>query len=435
MKLALALLLALGSFARALTLDAALARTLENNPEIRHAKLDLELAAGRRLTLRAIAFPDVRVNVPAGVQGGKRAGEDPVQPFAFAQGALTQALFNAAIPPSLRRGNIELLLAQQRLNLAAVEQLHTARLAFHTAAYQNALRGFAEAQRERLQANARAQSDRYQAGQADRQAVSVARVLEVELTPRVEESRRASNGALLTLAQAMGENVSGLLPTIDEEVVFAPVEINVDAEAQYALNRRTDLKLARLLVQAAREDERIARAAYYPQIAATVSGTYIPVTEIRRGGEGSARRSDDIVSSQARAGLAYTWRVIDNGRVGGVVMRQRALREANEAVLANLEAQVPRELQRIQNNLRSLQSRHDALLKAGVVAEQTARDVQNSLGQGLASQLEYRTAESSFLQSRPGLLAVAYEQQVALAERDRITGRYFQFSEAAGNVH
>jgi outer membrane protein TolC len=233
----------------------------------------------------------------------------------------------------------------------------------------------------------------------------------------------------------MGEDVSGLLPTIDEEVVFAPVEINVDAEAQYALNRRTDLKLARLLVQAAREDERIARAAYYPQIAATVSGTYIPVTEIRRGGEGSARRSDDIVSSQARAGLAYTWRVIDNGRVGGVVMRQRALREANEAVLANLEAQVPRELQRIQNNLRSLQSRHDALLKAGAVAEQTARDVQNSLGQGLASQLEYRTAESSFLQSRAGLLAVAYEQQVALAERDRITGRYFQFSEAAGNVH
>ena len=69
------------------------------------------------------------------------------------------------------------------------------------------------------------------------------------------------------------------------------------------------------------------------------------------------------------------------------------------------------------------------------MAEQTAHDVQNNLGQGLASQLEYRSAESSVLESRAGLLAVAYEQQVALAERDRITGRYFQFSEGAQSMH
>src|SRR3712207_7191920 len=36
----------------ALTLDQALARTLEKNPEIRRAKSHLEQAAGRRLVLR-----------------------------------------------------------------------------------------------------------------------------------------------------------------------------------------------------------------------------------------------------------------------------------------------------------------------------------------------------------------------------------------------
>ncbi|HEX8680157.1 MAG TPA: TolC family protein, partial [Chthoniobacterales bacterium] len=103
--------------------------------------------------------------------------------------------------------------------------------------------------------------------------------------------------------------------------------------------------------------------------------------------------------------------------------------------LAKLEADVRRELHRLQNNLSSLRSRHEALAKGTAVAEETARNVQNNVMQGLASQLEYRSAETSFLQTRAGLLAVAYEQQVALAERDRITGRYFQFSEDAGSVH
>ncbi len=431
----LGLVLILAPVANALTLEVAMARTLQNNPEIRQAKLQMEAAAGSRVVLRAAGLPDTRINVPAGVQGGKRSGENSVQPFAFGQGAFTQAIFNAALPAIFRRADIERLVAQQQLNVAITEQLHAARLAFYTAAYNDSLRALAEQQRQRLEANARAQSDRFEAGQAERQAVAIARVLEQEVTPRMEESRRASAGALLTLAQAMGADVRGALPTVAGDLAFEPVQIDVSAEASAALERRVDLKLARLLVRAAREDQRIAQAGYYPQISAAISGTYIPVSEIRRGSEGSARRSDDIVSSEARAGAAYTWRVVDNGLVTGAVLRQRALREANEAVLAKLEANVPRELQRIQNTLASLQSRHNALSKGSGVAEQTVRDIENNLGQGLASQLEYRTAETSFLQARAGLLAVAYEQNVALAERDRISGRYFQFSEGRGTVH
>ncbi len=190
----LCLIVALGSAAtsHALTLDAALARTLENNPAIREAQARLEQAAGRRLVLRATALPDVRVLIPGGVQGGKRAGEKELQPFAFARGLFTQPLFDAAIPPSYRRGDIEVLLAQQRLNVAVIEQLHTARVAYYTAAYHDSLLILGEAQRLRLESNARAQSDRYEAGRTDRQAVTVARLLEQEVQPRVEESRRAA---------------------------------------------------------------------------------------------------------------------------------------------------------------------------------------------------------------------------------------------------
>ena len=50
--------------------------------------------------------------------------------------------------------------------------------------------------------------------------------------------------------------------------------------------------------------------------------------------------------------------------------------------------------------------------------------------------LEFRTAETGLLATRSGILKAAYEQQLARAEWDRATGRYFQFSDdTAPSVH
>ena len=50
--------------------------------------------------------------------------------LALATAVLTQPLFNASIPASRRRGDVEVLIAKQKLNVAVSEQLHAARLAF-----------------------------------------------------------------------------------------------------------------------------------------------------------------------------------------------------------------------------------------------------------------------------------------------------------------
>jgi outer membrane protein TolC len=420
--------------AHGVTIDAALSRTMENNLSIKEAKARLEEAAGRRLVFRSRFLPDARMNIPAGVQGGKRAGENSVQPFAFAAGGVTQPFFDMAIPATRRRGDLEVLLTQQRLNLAVLEQLHTARIAFYTAAYNGSLEIVGEEQRGRLEGNFKAQSDRLEAGRSDRAAVASARTLEEDLRPRLEEIRRLRNGALMQLAECMGES-GKILPATDGELQFAEVNFDVEAETLAALQTRPDLKLARLLVRASAEDQRIIEAAYYPSMAATVSGTYIPISDIRNGSQGSARRSDDIVSSELRLGGAYTWRVIDNGLVGGAVLRQKSIKEINQLVVERLEANVPRELTRIHNNLMTLRAKHNALTSAATQAGTTVADVQNNLSEGLSSQLEYRTAEASFLETKAALLSVDFEQNVARAERDRITGRYFQFSDEPGKVH
>src|ERR1043166_10022812 len=141
-------LISCGQLASGITLDAVMERTLEKNPVIEGAKAKLEEAAGQRLVLRSIMWPGAKAGAPLGVQGGDRAGEEGTKPFGFARGALTQPLFNTAIPPSRRLGDVDLLIAKQQLNVAVVEQLHAARLAFYTALYNRQLQAIREEQRQ-----------------------------------------------------------------------------------------------------------------------------------------------------------------------------------------------------------------------------------------------------------------------------------------------
>src|SRR2546430_14979454 len=137
----------------AITLDRALQRTLEKNPAIEQARLNLEQAAGRRLILRSIMWPSLRAGVPAGVQGGDRAGESNTKVFGFARGFFNQPLVDAAIAPSIRRGDVEVLIAQEQLNLAVEQQLHAARVTFYSALYNRELLAAREKQREHLDEN------------------------------------------------------------------------------------------------------------------------------------------------------------------------------------------------------------------------------------------------------------------------------------------
>ena len=436
--ISIALAIACTSASAGITLQTAMQTTVDKNPEIQKAKSRLEQAAGRRLIFRAVALPDGLIGVTAGDQGGHRAGVDSNQPFGFGYGSFFQPLFDAKIPASYRRGDVEVLIAQQQLNIAMETQLHTTRLSFYSALYNRSLHTLRDEQRRRLEENANSQKARYEAGLVDRHAFSSAQLQARELDPRVEAAERGYGDALLTLTQAMGNNLdnNASLSEPEGELNLAHVDVDLGAETTAALTHRADLQLARLLVRAAEEDQRIIEAGYYPTITVTVAGELIPVSGIRRDSEGSPRRTDDIVSSEVRAGLASTWHVIDNGKVYGAVMKQHQIREINELELRKLEAAVPRDLARLRNALQAIATKQSELSTATVAAEQNAAIVQQNLASGLVSQLDDRLTESTLLETQSALVSLAYQQRLALAEWDRATGRYFQFSEdSARNVH
>jgi outer membrane protein TolC len=414
--------------AGAVTLETILQTSLERNPDIQEAKSGLEQAAGKRLVFRSVAWPDVELGVPAGVQMGHRAGESGVKGFAVVRGALTQTLFNASLPASLRRGDVEVLIAQQQLNVAVVEQLHAARLAFYAALFNRSLESIRREQQRRLDENTATQKSRYEAGLADKSALMSATVQASELDTQIESAHRVYRDAQLQLALAMGSDpAKAPLPEPEGKLQSTPMPVDVDAETAAALQRRADLKLARLFVRAANEDQRIIEADYYPAVIGSLPGEYVPVTGIHR--EGSTSKTQDFIGSEIREKAVYTWRVIDNGKVGGAVFRARSAREINELTCRKLETNIPRELWRIANDLKTTEVREKSLASATAAAEESARAVQQNLASGLASPLEYRVTQNFLLETKSGLLEAIYEHNLAMAEWDRATGRYFQFSD------
>jgi outer membrane protein TolC len=425
--LVLILIAAFTHATNAVTLREVLHTTLDKNPAILEAKAGLEQAAGQRLVFRSVMWPRAELLVPAGVQAGHRAGESGVKGFGIGRGLLDQTLFSMAVPPSLRRGDIEVLIAQQQLNVAVVEQLHAARLAFYTALYNRSLRSIRDEQRQKLEDNVATQKNRFDSGLADRSAFTSATVQADEVVPQIENAQREYREAQLNLAQAMGIDLSKeSLPEPEGELKFVPMHVDVDAETAAALQRRADLKLARLFVRAANEDQRIIAADYYPEVGGHIRGEYVPVTGIHR--QESTSKTQDFIGSEIMERATYTWRVIDNGKVGGAVLRARAAREENELTCRKLESNVSRELPRIANNLQAIAVRERSLVSATAAAEESAQTVKENVATGLASQFEYRATQNGFLRTKSGLLDAIYQNNVALAEWDRAAGRYFQFS-------
>ena len=111
------------------------------------------------------------------------------------------------------------------------------------------------------------------------------------------------------------------------------------------------------------------------------------------------------------------------------MLSARAAREENELTCRKLEANVSRELPRTANDIQAIADRERSLASATAAAEESAQTVKENVATGLASQFEYRVTQNGFLRTKSGLLDAIYRHNVALAEWDRATGRYFQFSD------
>jgi outer membrane protein TolC len=411
-----------------LTLHDCYQRVLANNPEIQRHRLELERAAGTKLVFVSRALP----RLGAEARGGWREGTqyDPDGPFSVITARFAQPLFDAAVPASARRGTVEIVLAQQTLNVTLTEQLHETRLTFLRALKLRDLIRLHEQIGERLQANIQRQQQRLEAGTGTRAAVLQAQVQALDLQPAVAGLRLEQERALLRLAELLGQPIRGgtSLPVPAGELQQQPATVQLADEVNRALRRRPDLRLLRALGDAVAEDRRIARAGFFPFVTLTASGMLIPENELlSREPELVAGR--DPRASEYRAGVALSWRVVDSGEVAGRLRRLQAARQTHQITLRALQENIPRQIARAVHALETADARLAGLRKNLEQAGENLRLVEVGIALGEATQLDFLAAQRNLLAVRAGIVEALFEHEAARAELDLATGRYLDFVE------
>jgi outer membrane protein TolC len=414
-----------------LTLEDCLALTLTQNPEIQQGRVDVERAAGTRLVYRARALPQLAAQTQDGLRGGQLY--PPSGPFSIVTAQFSQPLLHPGIPPTLRRGRLEVVLAQQSLNRAITDRLHEARLIFLQALYFRDFVAVYEELDQRLQANVRSEQQRLDVGAGSEAALKSAKVQQLNLEVDLANLRTYYFSSVSRIAElcgrdpALGTNGSWQLwlPKPVGPLRYEPVSVDLAGESAYAREHRADLKLLQALVDATAADKQTVRAQYLPAVSLVASGLFIPQNLLSK--QTSIVAGQDPRTSQVEAGVALSWRVIDNGQVIGASHQLQAIQEVYETLLRKLEQNIPRELATVVGSLQSADARREAFLKSVESAEENLRLVESQVALGEATQFDFLKAQNNLLSVRAGLLNAVWAHEAARAELDHVTGRYLQY--------
>lgn len=436
-----------------LTLDDCLASTFRQYPEIQRLRADVERAIGTKTIYRSRGLPQLYTQVAVGLRGGNLYKSPEIEtndgsstittnnsreliPTAFSTLAaeFSQPLIDVGIPPSFRRGRLEVVIAQQNLNREVTDRLHEARTLFLRALYLRDLIALHEDINQRLHANVESEQHRLDVGTGSEAALQSAKIQELNRQLELSNLRGDYFTVVTRLTELCGLNLSEdtkgsrhlWLPRPVGELHYESAKLDLPRESAYALEHRADLKLLRALAEATAADRQTVQAGYFPLVSLVGSALLIPQdylltkqTQIVAG--------QQTESTEGRAGVALSWQVIDNGRVTGASRRVEASRQIYEVTLHKLEQSVPRELATVEGSLQDADARHDALIKSAAEAEENLKLIETQLGLGQATQLDFLNAQSNLLSVRAGLEDATFTHELARAELDRVTGRYLQY--------
>jgi outer membrane protein TolC len=438
-----------------LTMEDCLASVLTRNPEIQQLRVDVERAAGTRLVYRSRALPQLATQLSAGGRGGDLYIPPQIKAiftnsvtvlitnnaavigpalYSLVTAQFSQPLFDAGVPPSLRRGRLEVIVAQQNLNRAATDRLHEGRLIFLLTLYLRDLVAVHDELDKHLQANVQSEQQRLDVGAGNEAALKSAKIQQLNLELALANLRGYYFSTVTRLAEVCGrdpaQGTNGpwrlSLPKPVGALRYEPVKMDRAQEFAYALQHRADLKLLQAVVDATAADRQTVQGAYLPTISLVASGLFFPQSAL-------VSKQTDIVpgqdtrTSQLEAGVAMSWTVIDNGQVTGASRQLAATQQAYEIMLHKLEQNIPRELATIEGALQSADERRVAFLKSAEAAEENLRLVEAQVSLGEATQLDFLKAQGNLLSVRAGLAEALHSHEEARAELDRATGRYLQY--------
>jgi outer membrane protein TolC len=324
------------------------------------------------------------------------------------------------------------IIARQNYYQTATERLYQARIEFLQILARRQTIGVLQEIQSALVANQDVQGDLLKSGLGSRMTQLQAQVQRLGIEPDLSEARGSLRRGIVVLRQLMGRGEGSPDPDPSGALGFQEVRMDLRALTSEALEKRPDIAALRGMVKAGEEDQRIVQAGYYPIVEGRVGVTGVPPANKASASSNpnALRTVDSNLVNEFRYGVFFTW-VIDNGNVAGQSRAAGAQTDSLRISLSRAEADVPRDLARLAASMSANSRRRASYAEGGSSGDDTLRTVNDQVRAGTASQVAFANAESSLLEARLGAVNSALDQALALAELDRITGRYLRFVPAA----
>jgi outer membrane protein TolC len=219
-------------------------------------------------------------------------------------------------------------------------------------------------------------------------------------------ARNAERLARAALNTAMGVDID--IPTqVQDNLVYEPIQFDRALQRAEALRQRPENRQAKLQVEVAEAQERLAFRNFFPNISAV--GAY------------GATRSE--LNPNWSLGLTLSWTMFDGGGLVGKYQEAQANLDGSRARLKASELDIIQNVEQAEISAEEAQERIQAAQAAVASAEENFRLAQGRFDAGVGTILELTDAQLALTQSQNTESQALSDFRIALYRLDRALGR------------
>lgn len=405
-------------FGRVLSLDDAVAISLETQPSIQARLSDYAAAVSRVDQAFAPLLPQITgswiVARDQNVAGGQQSTGSTLSrtvttwnTSTVACISLSQILFDFGknyASTEVARRLADVALEDTELQRQLVTQ--TVKEAFTNINFAQRLIRVNQQALERAQLNLRSARGFFEVGTRPKSDVTRAEVDVANARVDVIRARNAERLARVALATAMGLPATTPLE-IQDNLIYQKISLDPARLLEEALRQRPEARQAKLQVDAA--DGRLRRAFrdFFPDI--TGGGFY------------GAQRAD--MNEIWELNLALNWTIFDGGNRIARYREAKSNLEGSQARVKSTELDISREVEQAQNNVLETDERIQAAQVAVASAQENFRLAQGRFDAGVGTILELTDAQLALTQAQNTEAQALADFRIALARLDRAIGR------------
>jgi outer membrane protein TolC len=222
----------------------------------------------------------------------------------------------------------------------------------------------------------------------------------------VIRARNAERLARVALNTAMGIDVD--TPTrVQDNLIYEPVQFDRMQHRAEALRQRPENRQARLQVEVAEAQERLAFRNFFPNLS----------------GVGAYGGTTSDLNQSWSVGLTLSWTIFDGGNLVGRYQESKANLDAARARLRASELDIIQNVEQAEISAEEGQERIQAAQAAVASAEENFRLAQGRFDAGVGTILELTDAQLALTQAQNTEAQALSDFRIALYRLDRALGR------------